>query len=424
MKNNFIILLVAGLLCFNNASCSDNSPTDIIEQPPTEPEEPDEPDMPADWIPGSDENGEVLPLIADSSFYYYNKAFLLQGNGEDKHTYYRSDENSTHWAFYWNQALIILMVEDRYYFTEDPKLKPFISKLLYAFLEHEKNPVTNETKDWTWNDFTDDLLWAGLAFIRGYQITGDERFLEQAQWDWKFLYERAYDTELGGGLWWRAGGENTPEYKAEKSGLSNNPAVSMACYLYEATGDKYYLKRAKEIYNWIYNTLREPNGAIDEHIKKNGIKTKSYNVYNVGAFIEAAAVLYRITGDRNYAADAETSIGFVMKERVNDDGIMSKWHRDGTWQSEFARGMGIYVKDNNLWNKAAVYGKTNTPTTYYEWMKMNADAAWNTHNKRYLTFNEWAKATPLTPETDKAWTALEMVSSVVMTQVTPEIKPQ
>lgn len=56
--------------------------------------------------------------------------------------------------------------------------------------------------DWTWNDFQDDLLWAGLAFIRGYQITGNERFLEQAKWDWEFLYNRGYDTALGGGIWW------------------------------------------------------------------------------------------------------------------------------------------------------------------------------------------------------------------------------
>ena len=39
------------------------------------------------------------------------------------------------------------------------------------------------------------------------------------------------------------------------------------------------------------------------------------------------------------------------------------------------------------------------------------------------TFNEWAKQTPLIPETGKTWTAMEMVSAVVMTQVTPDEKP-
>ena len=74
------------------------------------------------------------------------------------------------------------MVEDRYYCRQDETLKSLITDLLNAFLEHEKNSKTNDTMDWTWNDFQDDLLWAGQAFIRGYQITGNERFLEQANW--------------------------------------------------------------------------------------------------------------------------------------------------------------------------------------------------------------------------------------------------
>lgn len=403
------------MMLFFAASCSeDNNSPETIVTPEPEPE----PEPGEDVIP---------PTIADSSYYYYNKAFLLKGAaGKDGLTYYRENQTSKHWAYFWNQALIILMVEDRYDATKDESLKPLISDLLYAFLEHEKNPKTNDTMDWTWNHFTDDLLWAGLAFSRGYLITGDERFLKQTEWDWNHLYTRAYDRELGGGLWWKVNEDNPSdnEHKRDKSGLSNNPAVSMACYLYEATGKKEYLDQAKDIYNWIYNTLREPNGAIDEHIKKDGRKPGSYNVYNVGAFIEAAACLYRITGDEFYAEDAKTSIQFVMRDKVDKNGIMSKWHRDGTWQSEFARGMGIFVRDNNLWDYQADCTTNRIPITYYEWMRKNAVAAWETREPTYnITFNEWAKPTPLRPEPGKVWTALEMVGSVIMMQVTPEKKP-
>lgn len=251
----------------------------------------------------------------------------------------------------------------------------------------------------------------------GYQITGNERFLEQAKWDWDFLYKRGYDTALGGGLWWDI-------HNANKSGLSNNPAVSMACYLYEATGNVTYLDQAKDIYNWIYTTLREPNGAIDENISKDGVKTHSYNVYNVGAYIEAANALHRVTGNDIYAQHAKESIQFVMRDKVDKNGLMSKWHRDGTWQSEFARGMGLFVKDNNLWDYQADYTSEKKPITYYEWMRLNADAAWETRDKvNNITFNEWAKPTPLVPEPGKTWTAMEMVGAVVMTQVTPDEKP-
>lgn len=402
-------LLFFFLLAVVPASCGNDDP--IGEEPPIDNPEPDpQPE------PTPDPEDEIPASIADSSYYYYNKAFLLKGTGEDSFTYYRENQTSEHWAYYWNQALIILMVEDRYYCRGDESLKPFISDLLHAFLEHEKNPATNDTYDWTWNDYTDDLLWAGLAFIRGYQITGEERFLAQAKWDWEFLYNRAYDTALGGGLWWSV-------EKSNKSGLSNNPAVSMASYLYEATGDELYREQAIDLYNWIYNTLRQPDGSIDENISKDGTLTRSYNVYNVGAFIEAANALHRITGEEYYLQDAHKSIEYVMRHKVTDQGILSKWHRDGTWQSEFARGMGLFVKDNNLWDYQTTYTNDRKPTSYYEWMKLNAEAAWHTHNADCLTFNEWEKTTPDEPGDGKTWTALEMVSSVVMTQVTPDKHP-
>lgn len=381
--------------------------------PPT-----DNPEPTPDPDPEPEEDDKIPSSIADSSYYYYNKAFLLKkGNSKDGLTYYRDYLGSNHWAYFWNQALIILMVEDRYYFRKDESLKPLINDLLNAFMEHEKNPKTNDITDWTWNDFQDDLLWAGLAFIRGYQITGNKVFLEQAKWDWDFLYKRGYDTELGGGIWWDI-------HNGNKSGLSNNPAVSMACYLYESTGDEKYLEQAKDIYGWIYTTLREPNGAIDENINRQGVKTGSYNVYNVGAFIEAANALHRVTKDEKYADHAKQSIQFVMRDRVNENGIMSKWHRDGTWQSEFARGMGLFVKDNNLWDYEVDYTTARKPITYYEWMRMNADAAWETRDRtNNITFNEWAKQTPFAPGDGKTWTALEMVGAVIMTQVTPDEKP-
>lgn len=407
--------LIGLFICiFALLSISCSGEEDKPVQPPTDNPEP-KPDP--DPVPG--EEDEIPASIADSSFYYYNKAFLLEKkNSKDGLTYYREYQGSNHWAYFWNQALIILMVEDRYYCRKDESLKPLLTDLLNAFLSHEKSPTTNDTKDWTWNNFQDDLLWAGLAFIRGYQITGNERFLEQAKWDWEFLYNRGYDTALGGGLWW----DTT---NGHKSGLSNNPAVSMACYLYESTGDEMYLNKAKEIYDWAYTTLREPNGAIDENISKYGEKSRSYNVYNVGAFIEAANALYRVTKNKNYADHAKQSIQFVMRDRVNENGIMSKWHRDGTWQSEFARGMGLFVKDNNLWDYQVDYTPEKKPITYYEWMRMNADASWKTRDRATnITFNEWAKQTPSVPETGKTWTALEMVGAVVMTQVTPDEKPQ
>lgn len=393
MKTLIRILLVF-IFALPVAACSSNEekPTQkpSIEKPGGEEEE------------ESDPENNIPPNLADSSFTYYNRAFLLEhGNRR----YYRAKLSSDVHAYFWNQALIILMIEDRYEFRKDENLKSLINDLLYTFLENEKNPTTNDTKDWTWNRFNDDLLWAGLAFIRGYQITGEERFLIQAEWTWDFLYSRGYTEELGGGIWWDT-------KKESKSALSNNPAVSMACYLYEATGKKQYLEQAKSIYHWVCTgyqgkALFNPKtGAVDEKMNPNGTLSKSYNVYTSGAFIEGANALYRNTKYQMYYDHALKAIDYVINNKTTK-GIISKRHMGGTWQSEFARGMGMFVKDNNLWNR------------YYDWMLMNAKASWKTRNKtRNITGNEW-----LVESQDRDWEALECVSAVVMTQVVPDTKP-
>lgn len=371
--------------------------------------------------------GIARNAIADSSFYYYNKAFLVsRGTSEDGTTYYRTDLSTAHWIYFWQQALVILMVEDRYDFRGDTTLVPFIEQLLDAFCKHEtytdpnsSNPfsaraVQEGISDWAWNHYNDDLLWAGLAFIRGYRITGQERFLKQAQWAWDYLYGRGWDDALGGGIWWNI-------EKESKSSLSNDPAICMACYLYDATGEERYLQAAKDIYKWVYTYLRNANGAIAEHITPEGEKGAAYNVYTQGTFIEGAAALYRITGDTQYRTAALASLDYVtVNKTVN--GILSQWGETGTWQSEFARGVAFLIAtDHSLWSRKA---KGRTGHTLYSWLRMNADVAWSTREPIHnITCCEWAKATPSVPRLGETWQSCACVSAVVMTQVVPEEMP-
>ena len=286
--------------------------------------------------------------LADLSYYYFNKAYLLySGDGKDNYTYYRETLSTKDKLYFWQQALVILMVEDRHDFRGDLATASLITDLLDAFTvqnmgssdgsAESRDAQQRKLSDWTWNKFNDDLLWAGLAYVRGYLITHEERFLEQAKWTWDYMYNRGWDDQLGGGIWWSTD-------KEEKSGLSNNPAVCMACYLYDATGDEQYLERAKEIYTWVRRRLRNTDGSIDEKINADGSRANGYNVYNQGTFVEGAANLFRLTGTTSYRADARKTIEYVMVNHVDGNGIMSRRKTDGTWQSEFARGMAAYLR--------------------------------------------------------------------------------
>lgn len=333
---------------------------------------------------------------ADAMFNAINSSFLVtSGNTQ----YYKEALNVSTKDYFWRQALDIQMVEDVYLRTKSSATQTLITNLLNTFLQ--QNQGTGGVYDWNWNDFNDDLQWAGIAFARGYQITGNATFLNQAKYAFNRSYDRGWSSDLGGGLWWDVAHEN-------KSGLSNNPEMILGCYIYEATKEVAYLNKVKSIYAWVKSRLYNTgNGAVYENIRPDGTVSADANVYNVGAFVSAANALHRITGEQVYYDDAKRSVDYVRNNKTVG-GIMTNGQRQGTWQSEFVRGLGEFVRDNNLWS------------TYYGWMKQNADAAWaRRRTDRNLTWNSWTSTTP----SDNITTVLECIGAVIMQQVTPTSQP-
>jgi predicted alpha-1,6-mannanase (GH76 family) len=333
---------------------------------------------------------------ADAAFDAYNTSFLItSGNTQ----YYKEALNVSSKDYFWRQALDIQMVEDVYLRTKSAAHKTLITNLLNTFLQQNQGSVG--LYDWNWNDYNDDLQWAGIAFARGYQITGNTTFLNQAKYAFNRSYDRGWTTELDGGLWWDVSHQ-------DKSGLSNNPEMILGCYIYEATKDITYLNKSIAIYNWVKAKLyNAATGAVYENILPNGTVSSSANVYNIGAFVGAANHLHRLTGNSLYYDDAKRSVDYV-KNNKTINGILTNGTRQGTWQSEFVRALGEFVRDNNLWS------------TYYSWMKQNADAAWNVRRTdKNLIWNNWTATTP----GDNITTALECVGGVIMQQVTPTTQP-
>lgn len=333
---------------------------------------------------------------ADLSIAAYNSTFLISSGSTQ---YYKTALDNNEKDYFWCQALEIQMMEDVYLRTQSASHKTLITNLLNTFLEQNKGPAG--LYDWDWNEFNDDILWAGIAFARGYHITREDKYLEQAKYAFNRAYNRGWDSHLGGGIWWDI-------RKADKSGLSNNTAVILACYIYEAKKEQVYLDKATAIYDWIKSALyNQATGAVSETIKADGQVSTDANVYNVGAFISAANALHKITDRQSFFDDAKRSVNYVINNKTVN-GIMTHGTRNGTWQSEFSRGLGEFVRDNNLWND------------YYPWMKRNADAAWATRRGDLnIGWNQWITQTPKDNSS-----ALECVGTVVMQQVTPATLPE
>lgn len=327
---------------------------------------------------------------AQAAFDAYNAAFLVQTNGQ---TYYKRSLNDNSYAGTWVQALEIQLAEDAYDRTGSTYDKQLVNDLTATFL-------AKENYDWSSDTWNDDIAWMTIACGRGYQITGNTNLLNQAVYAWNMAYNRGWDSDLGGGIW------EEMNLKDAKCALSNDPMIIAGAALYRITGQPAYLTKCENIYAWVRENLFNPtNGQIYECIRSNDTVGVSDNIYNGGAFINAANCLYQITGVTNYYQDALLAARHV----VNNNVILSNNGRgDSTWQDQLARGLANFARDNQLWG------------LYDAWMKSNADTAWNARRPDLnITWNAWASPTA----TDDCY-SLECLSASVVQQVIPPTMPK
>lgn len=331
----------------------------------------------------------------DAAFAALNSAFLVS-NGDQR--YYKESLSKTEKDYFWRQALDIQAVQDVHDSVPRAETRDLTGRLLDTFLQ--QNRGSGGLYDWDWNEYNDDLLWAGLAFVRGYRITGNRIYLDQARYAFDRVYDRGWDGALGGGIWWSV-------HKRDKSALSNSPAVVLGCLIYEANGDRGYLDKARAVYDWVWTRLLDRStGGVHETIQADGTVSSGQTVYSAGAFVSAAQAIYRNQGGGGVFDDARRTVDWVIRERTTN-GIMTNGQREGTWQSEFARGMGEFVRENNLWGQ------------YYDFMKRNADAAWNARRTDLnLTWNRWDVQTPRDDTR-----VVEAIGAVIMQAVTPAGPP-
>ncbi|MCD8183196.1 MAG: glycoside hydrolase family 76 protein [Bacteroides sp.] len=147
--------------------------------------------------------------------------------------------------------------------------------------------------------FYDDNVWLGLDFLESYQLTGRKDYLNSSANIWKFL-ESGCDSVLGGGIYW------CEQKKFSKNTCSNAPASVLALKLYQATGDEAYLQAGKNLYHWIQDNLQDTADCLYFDNKKlDGRVGKTKYQYNSGQMLQAAALLYKLTGEEQYLADAQ-----------------------------------------------------------------------------------------------------------------------
>ncbi|RYZ24721.1 MAG: glycosyltransferase, partial [Sphingobacteriales bacterium] len=161
--------------------------------------------------------------------------------------------------------------------------------------------------------FYDDNQWIAIACMDAYNHTKNNRYLEVAKMIHRFQLT-GYDDKAGGGLYWKEGDLTT------KNTCSNGPAVLVALQLYKATNQKHYLDTALLIYNWTKKTLQSSEGLYHDNIRLPSLKIDSAKyTYNTGTMLQSAVLLYNITKDQSYLAEARRVAAAAEKHFYRND---------------------------------------------------------------------------------------------------------
>lgn len=147
--------------------------------------------------------------------------------------------------------------------------------------------------------FYDDNVWLGIDFTDTYMMTKEEKYLDKAKMIWKFI-ESGMDDELGGGIYW------CEQKKFSKNTCSNAPGAVYAFKLFEATQDSSYFKQGLFLYEWTKKNLQDTSDYLYYDNKAlNGKIGKAKYAYNSGQMMQAAALLYKLTGNKEFLTEAQ-----------------------------------------------------------------------------------------------------------------------
>lgn len=147
--------------------------------------------------------------------------------------------------------------------------------------------------------FYDDNVWLGIDFTDIYAQTSEAKYLDKAKLILLFI-KSGMDDKLGGGIYW------VEQKKESKHTCSNAPGSVFALKLFNATKDSSYLHLGKELYDWTKANLQDTTDYLYyDNIRLDGQVSREKYAYNSGQMLQAAAMLYKITGDEKYKLEAQ-----------------------------------------------------------------------------------------------------------------------
>ncbi len=275
---------------------------------------------------------------------------------------------------FWTEAEVLEMFVDAYEHFGDQKYLT-AAEQLYDGLMDKRNVK------WTWNGYTDDVMYMIIATVRLYMVSHDPRHLNTAKGNFDWAYGRAVKED--GALIWCM-----DEDKQYKNAVANCPGMIAAVLMGKATGDTSYFDKAEKIWDYTYPNLFEKQYQKSGGYDDTGIQ---------GIFIGSNALLYEVTGKEKYkqigirACEIAKSIGKGSNKILNGEGV-----KGGDYNSVAAKGI--------LARWIGYFTEVCPDVDQFDyWMEMNADSAWSNRNSEDIMWGLFGTQTEEHPELNEEY---------------------
>ena len=261
---------------------------------------------------------------------------------------------------WWNSANVLTVLAD--FCSSSSSLDSTLIPLFGNIFEQAQAPPSGSAS--FLNDFYDDEGWWALAWLKVYDRTKDQKYLQMAV----AIFE---DMILGwggpcGGLWWNKSKEYT-------GAIENELLLAVAAQLANRAKNKdYYIQWALKQWAWFQGTGMinadfNINNGIDAKTCKNDGQTVW--TYNQGVVLGGLVELNIAVPDHSYLEMAERIALAAIRKLTDEEGILHE-HGEPNLGGDGPQFKGIFVRNLGILQTARPNG------AFKDFIERNADSVW------------------------------------------------
>jgi predicted alpha-1,6-mannanase (GH76 family) len=162
------------------------------------------------------------------------------------------------------------------------------------------------------NNFYDDEGWWALAWIKAYDLTSDQKYLNMAVTIFNDM-KGGWDNTCNGGIYWAKDHKGPDGNSPYKNAIANELLIAVAAALYlryrpDGKPVQDYLDKATQGWRWFRDSsLINPRALVNDALNTSCINdgTQAVWTYNQGVILGALCDLFETTGDSAFLKSAQ-----------------------------------------------------------------------------------------------------------------------